>query len=124
MLQLCSLVLEQLHLGVEMGNGKGIRILDGLSHVSSVFSTGLFTSMLILISYGWTITSGSLQQVAFSGLAGLGPGGVLVIVYTAKFLVMLLSWLGILHSGCAHMLRTHVVTLSVLLVMFINGPNI
>jgi hypothetical protein len=38
----------------------------------------LQTSLLVLISYGWTVTSGSLGQVAFTGLGGLGPGGVLL----------------------------------------------
>ena len=81
------------------GNGEGVKIFDGMSHVASVLSSGIFTALLVLIAYGYSITTGSLRQVSFSGLAGVGPGGVLTIVYMAKFLVMLLSWFGILYSS-------------------------
>ena len=51
-LQLCSLVLEQIHLWVLEGNGEGVKIFDGMSHVASVLSTGIFTALLVLIGTG------------------------------------------------------------------------
>jgi hypothetical protein len=97
-LQLASLMLEQIHLWRLLSSGSGISMFDGLSHLCSLLGTGTMTVLLILISYGWTITSGSLHTVAFSGLAGLGPGGALLGVYGAKCLLLAASWAGLLHS--------------------------
>ena len=52
------------------------------------------TAVLVLIGYGWTITSDSLGHMLSSTLGGAG----LLAVYGIKVLIMFLSFVGVIDS--------------------------
>lgn len=74
-LQLCALVCEIIHLTVYSSNGMGSFVFNLLNNVFSIFSQFVFTILLILISWGWTINFTDLESMncflPFSGFIAL-----------------------------------------------------
>lgn len=94
LLQWFAMVFEQVHLWNLEASGRGSPFSNGVSHFLSWLATSVMTAVLVLISYGWTITSDSLGAMVSSTAGGVG----LAAVYGAKVLVIFLSYLGVIDS--------------------------
>jgi hypothetical protein len=74
-LQMCALVCEIIHLDMYSSNGMGSFVFSLLNNVFSLFSQFLFTILLILISWGWTINFDEFESMncflPFSGFVAL-----------------------------------------------------
>ena len=74
-LQMCALVCEIIHLDMYSSNGMGSFVFSLLNNVLSLFSQFLFTGLLILISWGWTINFDGLESLncflPFSGFIAI-----------------------------------------------------
>ena len=57
------MVFEQIHLWSLEASGRGSPFSDGVSHILSWLATSVMTTVLVLIGYGWTITSDSLGKM-------------------------------------------------------------
>lgn len=94
LLQWLAMLFEQVHLWSLESSGKGGSFSNGVSHLLSWLATSFMTAVLVLIGFGWTITSDSLGHMLSSTLAG--PG--LLAVYGIKALVLFFSFLGVIDS--------------------------
>jgi hypothetical protein len=94
LLQWFAMLFEQVHLWSLESSGKGSNFSNGVSHFLSWLATSFMTAVLVLIGYGWTITSDSLGHMLTSTLGGAG----LLAVYGIKVLIMFLSYLGVIDS--------------------------
>eukprot|EP01044_Picomonas_judraskeda_P006488 COSAG03_NODE_648_length_6491_cov_7.544118_2_plen_142_part_00 len=63
LLQWLAMLFEQAHLWSLESSGKGSSVSNGLSHFLSWLATSFMTAVLVLIGYGWTITSDSLGHM-------------------------------------------------------------
>ena len=93
LLQFSSMLFEQLHLWSLESSGTGSGFCNGVSHLLSWLATSIMTAMLVLIAHGWTITNGSLREMAWTG-----AGGGLLAVYAVKLMLLTASSLGLLDS--------------------------
>ena len=94
LLQWLAMLFEQVHLWSLESSGKGSSLSNGLSHFLSWLATSFMTAVLVMIGYGWTITSDSLGHMLSNTLGGVG----LLTIYGIKFLIMFLSYLGVIDS--------------------------
>ena len=94
LLQWLAMLFEQGHLWSLESSGKGSSFSNGVSHFLSWLATSFMTAVLVLIGYGWTITSDSLGHMLTSTLAGAG----LATVYGIKALALTLSYLRVIDS--------------------------
>lgn len=74
-LQLCALICEIIHLNAYSTDGIGLFIFNMLNNVFSLFSQFVFTILLILISWGWTINFTEFESLRcflpFSGFIAI-----------------------------------------------------
>ena len=74
-LQLCALVCEIIHLTAYSSNGMGSFVFNLLNNIFSLFSQFVFTILLILISWGWTINFSEFESMncflPFSGFIAM-----------------------------------------------------
>lgn len=73
--QISSLIFESLHLWIYSGNGTGLFLFDLLSQLFYIASQFIFTVLLILLSWGWTINFMEFESMTifmpFSILIGI-----------------------------------------------------
>ncbi len=94
LLQWLAMLFEQVHLWSLESSGKGSNFSNGVSHFLSWLATSFMTAVLVLIGFGWTITSDSLGHMLSSTLGGAG----LAAVYGIKVLIMFMSYVGVIDS--------------------------
>lgn len=74
-LQMCALVCEIIHLNIYSSNGTGSYVFSLLNNVLTIISQFVFTILLILISWGWTINFDEFESMncflPFSGFVAL-----------------------------------------------------
>ena len=91
--QIVSVACEEMHLLSIQWTGGGFMSCDWMSHMCSWAAQFLLGALLVLLSWGWTLTPGSSgnvnQFIGGRSLLGLGPGGVLIILGAIELLLAL-----------------------------------
>lgn len=90
--QIVSVACEEIHLLSIQWTGAGFMSCDWMSHMCSWAAQFLLAALLVLLSWGWTLTPSSLSVGNFIGgksLCGIGPGGMMIILGCIELLLAL-----------------------------------